>query len=142
MGYKLHFPDGLIVEVDSSAEFQEAMRIIRPLTPPADTTPQDAAVAPDANILRRFVRGIPSKQRSILVCLASVTESVTDTALRAAIGVADNSKLGGTMGALSKRAVSMNLTIDDIFLKESWQNGDGRHYSYTMTDGMRAAMRN
>ena len=76
------------------------------------------------------------------MCLNNAPGSVLDEELRAAIGAEDNARLGGTMAGLSKRAVKMGLTIDDIILKESWQNGRGRHYSYIITDGMRAAMRN
>lgn len=142
MAYKLRFPDGLVVEVDTASEFQEAVRVMRPLPTPALPAQQGEALPLDAAILRRFIEGLPSKQRLILVCLANGPGSVRDEELRAAIGVEDNSKLGGSMAGLSKRAVSMGLTIEDILMKESWQNGQGRHYSYTITDGMRAVMRN
>lgn len=145
MAYKISFPDGLVVEVDSVSEFQEALRVLRPLPIPtlAPTPAQQGETLPlDASILRRFIRGIPRKQRAILGCLANAPGAVRDEELRVAIGVDDNAKLGGTMAGLSKRAGRMGLTIEDILRKESWQNGQGRHYSYTITDGMRTVMRN
>ena len=121
MPYKLSFPDGLVVEVDTSTEFHEAMRVIRPLPAPAPLPPmpQGVAIPLDASILRSFIRGIVGRQRAVLTCLHSAEGSVRDEELRAAIGVDDNAKLGGTMAGLSKRAIKIGLTMDDIILKES-----------------------
>ena len=143
MAYKLTLPSGLVVEVDSSTELEEAVRVLLPQ--PIPPRPVQESVLPDSPqvdpmILRRFLRGMPSKQRKILDCLNAASESATDEQLWAALGITDNTNLGGTMGALSKRAIKIGMTIDDAFLKTSWQNENGRHYSYTITEGMRAAM--
>ena len=140
MGYKLILPDGLVVEMDSASELQQAVQVLS--LQPTLVPLLNETIPLEASDLRRFLKGMPRKQRSMLTCLANASGSVKDEELRHLIGAKDNSKLGGTMAALSKRAKAVGLTIDDIFEKESWKNGKGRHYSYTMTDAMRSAMRN
>jgi hypothetical protein len=147
MAYKLHLPDGLIVEVDTSTELHEAVRLLRPATTPVRPVQQPAlpvqqngAAPPDTATLRRFIRGMPSLQRNILDCLNGTSEGMNDVALRVNVGLEDNSKLGGTMSGLSKRAVKFGFTFNDVILKEIQQTSSGRHYLYTLTQGMRAAM--
>ena len=153
MAFKLTLPDGLVVEVDSAAELQEARNVLWPQQAPAHQAqqpelpvqPVDSPDSPPLDIIvfRRFLRGMPDKQRAIMDRLNAVfPESVRDEALWAVLGIHDNSKLGGTMGAIAKKAVKAGMTIDDAFTKNHWQADGVRHYSYTLTEGMRAAMPN
>ena len=142
MPFKLILPDGLVVEVDTSVELQQAVQVLRPQPALVSLLQEGETIPLEASDLRRFMKGMPKKQRLMLACLANATGSVKDEELRAVIGAKDNAKLGGSMAAISKRAKAVGLTIDDIFDKEISKNSKGSHYSYTMTDAMRSVMRN
>lgn len=144
MSYKLHLPDGLVIEVDTSSELAEAVRVMRPTTAPvpALVVEQSDAAIPEAATYRRFLKGLPEKQRKILDCLSIASGGVPDERLWAVLGIIDNSKLGGIMGALSKKADKAGMTIKDAFSKQSRQDTTGRHYTYTITEAMRTTLTN
>ena len=138
---KLTLLDGLVVEMDTTAQLAEIVRMFReqPVPEPQVEVPVEATPV-DAATLRRFLRGLPDIQRSVLDFLYQSPESRTDEQLCAFLEIPGNRQLGGVMGAIARRAIGLGMTIDDAFAKDSWQSEGVRHYTYTMTGGMRAVM--
>ena len=143
MAYRLKLPSGLVVEVDSSSELKEAVQALSlqpSLIPEHQQSQSSSPHASDVSDVKGFLKGLPRKQRLILNCLAVATGNVSDARLRDVSSSKTNIKLGGTIGAISKRAKKFGLTLDDVLEREIGKDESGRHYNYTMPDSMKAAI--
>ena len=146
MAYKLRFPDGLMLEVDSPDELRHALAIVRraersrPASTPNAASVQSSSAPPpqqaDQTLLRRFLRATSGRQRMVLDRLAQSQGALTDVSLRTALGVESNAELAGTMSGLSKNARKLHFSIDQVLVKTR----DGSHYHYAMTELMRTVM--
>jgi hypothetical protein len=138
MAFRLRLSDGLTIEVDSLDELRAAISIFRPT--PLPQAPQPLNLPLEADLLRQFVRQLRGHPRQVVLHLGRAEGVVRDDELRTVLGFQTNYQLAGTMGGLSKRAVRLGIAFDQVITREVHQNGAGRHYTYRLTDGMRAVI--
>ena len=83
--------------------------------------------------IKRLVRGLGDKQRSLLTRLAESDKPVLDSELRSILGLEDNKALAGVLASISKLAKGAGLDRGSIINKTMTRNGSGdRHYAYSI----------
>ena len=142
MALRIELPDGVVIHADTPEDLRGVLTTIRSMngtkiiTTPVTTPAAEAAqgIRLDEGVIRNFVRRLQSDgQRSFLKSVLEAPNGISDTELRARLGLASNTALAGVICGLVRHSKAAGIPFDLMVKKRMRKVNGERTYQYSVT---------